>query len=279
MTTESSSIPITIATDEVTTTTSGTPEVISVKDGGITSAKIENKSLNLFVAYAGETITAGKVVYILKNTGEARISDTGTADDIRASGIALNSGISEADITVLLEGNYTTTGLTPYATYYLGSAGAISTNVSGVEVGYATSATNLYVKIKQDDKDAVGTVKPYLKSLTGVPANNFTAFWVECNGQVLSDAESPLNTQTIPDLNGSAGTERFLRGQTTSGGTGGTETHSHEVSGGDTGITAVGGTGYGATIVSGSTARVTTPTSAVSTLPSYYEVVFIIKIK
>jgi len=46
--------------------------------------------------------------------------------------------------------------------------------------------------------------------------------WVECSGQTLSDAESVLNGIVIPNLNGQ---NRFLRGNATSGGTGGSETH------------------------------------------------------
>lgn len=38
--------------------------------------------------------------------------------------------------------------------------------------------------------------------------------WVECNGQVLSDPESPYDGMTIPNLNGE---NRFLRGGTNSG--------------------------------------------------------------
>jgi|GEM_PF-2225295 len=46
--------------------------------------------------------------------------------------------------------------------------------------------------------------------------------WVECSGQTLSDAESVLNGIVIPNLNGQ---NRFLRGNATTGGTGGAETH------------------------------------------------------
>lgn len=52
--------------------------------------------------------------------------------------------------------------------------------------------------------------------------------WVECNGQTLSDAESAFDGVTIPDLNGSSGTEQFLRGGTESELTGGSETHNHQ---------------------------------------------------
>jgi len=113
----------------------------------------------------------------------------------------------------------------------------------------------------------VGAILAWNKSLTGTPSLLSDRF-VECNGQTLSDASSPLNGQVIPDLNGSSGTERFLRGQTTSGGTGGSETHTHSVSAtsvdGDPATDSVGNNGN---------------TTATSTLPTYYEVVFIMRVK
>jgi hypothetical protein len=64
----------------------------------------------------------------------------------------------------------------------------------------------------------VGSIIAWAKSLSGVPAlpTNFQ----ECNGQVLNDASSPLNGATLPDLNGA---NRFLRGNSMSGATGGVE--------------------------------------------------------
>lgn len=67
----------------------------------------------------------------------------------------------------------------------------------------------------------IGGISSWLKNMAGVPA--LPAEWVECNGQTLSDANSPLNGQVIPDLNGD---NRFLRGNSSSGGTGGSSTHS-----------------------------------------------------
>src|SRR4051812_14413522 len=58
----------------------------------------------------------------------------------------------------------------------------------------------------------IGVAYPWFKSMPGVPA--LPANFVECNGQTLSDGESPLDTQTIPDLNT---TQSFLRGATASG--------------------------------------------------------------
>jgi len=106
----------------------------------------------------------------------------------------------------------------------------------------------------------IGSIVAWAKTLTGVPA--LIDGWVECDGSVLSDADSPLNGQTIPDLNGD---NRFLRGETTSGGTGGSETHTHTL------------TGAGTLTTGGSDLDIST--NAVGTLPTYYEVVWIMKIK
>jgi len=51
-------------------------------------------------------------------------------------------------------------------------------------------------------------------SLSGVPA--LPANFAGCNGQVLSDASSPLNGRTMPNLNN---TEVYVRGGLTSGNT------------------------------------------------------------
>lgn len=58
----------------------------------------------------------------------------------------------------------------------------------------------------------IGSISAWHKSFTNTPA--LPDGWVECNGQVLSDADSVYNGQTIPDLNGDG---RFLRGNSTSG--------------------------------------------------------------
>jgi len=78
----------------------------------------------------------------------------------------------------------------------------------------------------------VGVTVALLKSLTGCPA--LPTEFVECNGQTLTDADSPFNSVVIPDLNayngGSpGGVQRFLRGKTTSGGTGGADDHRHTI--------------------------------------------------
>ena len=73
----------------------------------------------------------------------------------------------------------------------------------------------------------IGTVLPWFKSITSTPTlvNN----WVECDGvQKDISLNSPYADGaghfTPPDLRG-----KWLRGAATSGGTGGTSTHSHTI--------------------------------------------------
>jgi len=96
-----------------------------------------------------------------------------------------------------------------------------------------TGRTEIESNITGTASVPIGAVLPWLKSLTGTPG--IPDGWVECNGQTLNDTNSPYNGQTIPDLNGYTGTQRFLRGggnadgstPTVSGGTGGSETMTH----------------------------------------------------
>ena len=119
----------------------------------------------------------------------------------------------------------------------------------------------------------IGTIVSFAKSLTGVPAIT-GSYWVECNGQVLNCPSSPLDGQTMPNLNGAAGGaaevdgqkyQRFLRGAATSGGAGGNNSCQYTV-----------GTVGGADVVAGSKSILKEPTSV--GLPSYYTVVWLIRV-
>lgn len=107
----------------------------------------------------------------------------------------------------------------------------------------------------------VGAILAWVKDMPGVPP--LPDGWLECNGQTISDPESPMNGQAVPNLNG-----RFLRGYTTSGGVGGSQTHNHFVSPssgqGNNGFYQCGPCYY---------------TNYADHLPPYYNVVWIIKIK
>ena len=118
----------------------------------------------------------------------------------------------------------------------------------------------------------VGAIFAWAKSLSGVPP--LPEGWVECNGQTIDDPESPLNGVTLPDLNSS---NRFLRGNTSSGSTGGASTADH-----DHQIYPHSGT-YGQS--SGPTEYVVismvsaTTYTAPGIQPPFYDVVWIVKIK
>ncbi len=95
--------------------------------------------------------------------------------------------------------------------------------------------------------------------------------WAECNGQVLSDATSPYNGATLPNLNGSTeGTSLFLRGARFSGSTGGVDNHAHTVSFPQAVNNA--GTAFGNSSGSNST-------GAASNIPPYYQVVWIMRVR
>jgi hypothetical protein len=113
----------------------------------------------------------------------------------------------------------------------------------------------------------IGGIVAWLKLFPGTPAlpDNFK----ECDGLILSDIDSPYDGQTLPDLNGNSGTQRFLRGSTTSGATGGSETHAHSIS-----MNKAQTDPY-----SGSATNGVPSTGVTSTLPSYYEVVWIMRVK
>jgi|ERR1043166_21110 hypothetical protein len=125
----------------------------------------------------------------------------------------------------------------------------------------------------------VGAVLPWLKSLTGAPA--LPAQFLECNGQTVSDAASPFNGQTLPNLNGG---NRFLRGNSTSGGTGGAATHTHTFGGstdiedGDHDVQNASGSPVSVAAFAHTHAFSGT-TAAGSSLPPYMDVVWIIRIK
>ena len=146
----------------------------------------------------------------------------------------------------------------------------------------------------------IGGVIAWLKDLSGV--SSLSGNWAECNGQTISDGQSPLNGVTLPDLNGSSGDQTFLRGNTSSGSTGGSDTHNHSIGSHthnftisditattplptlqyvDTGTTNSRDT-FNDTdtyALSGTTDGATGTTSTEDNIPTYYEVVWIIRIK
>ena len=130
------------------------------------------------------------------------------------------------------------------------------------------SIGNVYVPI--------GTVIPWAKSISGTPS--LSSYWAECNGQTITDSDSPFNGQALPNLNGN---NNFLRGATASGATGGAATHVHAISG-TTGAAVNASTAGTSNNIAPSASHTHTYSGAFAagnSLPAYYSVVFIIRIK
>ena len=116
----------------------------------------------------------------------------------------------------------------------------------------------------------IGSVMAWLKTMTNTPA--LPSGWVECNGETLNDTDSPYHNDVLPDLNGD---NRFLRGNSTSGGVGGSDeiTHNHSwshTSGARTGTT-------GALAVVRDDLSISNNTS--DNKPPYMNVVWIMRVK
>lgn len=122
--------------------------------------------------------------------------------------------------------NSTTASYAKTASILLGSV--ISASYAGtasVLLGSVTSASYALTASFVPSAVPIGGIISYLKSFTNTPTLS-TAF-VECNGQTINDSGSIYNGQATPNLNGSGSlTKRFLRGSITSGTTGGLETGS-----------------------------------------------------
>lgn len=160
------------------------------------------------------------------------------------------------------------------------------------QVGYivrnTTDSTWSYITAVNSDTDLT------LAADIMTTGENFTIYttpylpdgWAECNGQVISDSDSVFNGATIPNLNASGGgTQRFLRGSTTSGSTGGEDTHVLTVAelAAHTHTIGQAGVGGGNAIQPGDSGTTTTGSTGSNTAhenrPPYYEAVWIIRIK
>lgn len=108
----------------------------------------------------------------------------------------------------------------------------------------------------------IGGVIGWFKTLAGTPP--LLPNYLECDGSVIANGESPINGVTLPDLNGD---NAFLRGAATSGATGGTESHDHSVP------DAASNCGGGAVDVAAPTT-----TGTAGTLPTYHQVVWVMRI-
>jgi hypothetical protein len=107
----------------------------------------------------------------------------------------------------------------------------------------------------------IGGVVAWFKNKPGVPP--LPPNFLECNGQTVSDPESPLDGVTLDDLNGAG---HFLRGGNTSGQVGGSDTFA---------ITTVDFTGSGTTV----NVPTTDYSPGASPIPLHTSVVWVMRVK
>lgn len=140
-----------------------------------------------------------------------------------------------------------------------------------------TKASTLTQSQSQTIVAPIGAVMAWLKSFPNTPGTLPSGF-VECNGQVLSDGDSVYDGQTLPDLNGD---NRFLRGNSTSGGTGGDEAmaHNHTFTTGAPTEGDFAGTEFKAAIQEHTHAGTTNAASNDENRPPFYNIIWIMRIK
>lgn len=111
----------------------------------------------------------------------------------------------------------------------------------------------------------IGTILSFCKTgFAGVPAA-IPQGWLECNGQAITQGVWAGNN--TPNLK-----SKFLRGDLTSGSTGGADTHKHTLSSPDVVLTANVG------IVRFATDRHIHAVSTENNIPAYYTVVYILRV-
>jgi hypothetical protein len=116
----------------------------------------------------------------------------------------------------------------------------------------------------------VGSIHAWDKSRANTPA--LGGCYAECNGQVLNLPGSPFHGQSLPDQNTA---QLFLRGALTSGTTGGSLTHTHDIE---------VGSGYdGVNVDNGGSGQALDANPKSTTLggalPPFYEVVYVMRVK
>ncbi|UCC45118.1 MAG: hypothetical protein JSU65_04165, partial [Candidatus Zixiibacteriota bacterium] len=144
--------------------------------------------------------------------------------------------------------------------------GTIKSRSGGFEFPDATIQTTAAI-IEPVVTAPIGSVVAWIKSYASTPA--LPEGWIECNGQSISDTESPYYQSIAPNLNS---TGRFLRGAASTGNTGGSVNHDHTVTLPPAPVSQLAPSYFCAP--SG-----THTTSNRSHLPPYYTVVWIMRIK
>ncbi len=150
------------------------------------------------------TTDAQDMVFKTNNTEKMRITTSGQ----------VGIGTAAPNSSAILQIVSTTQGVM-FPTMTSAQRQAIASPATGLMV-YDVTANILMsyngTRWQEVGGDPIGSIEAFHKNMAATPTLPWG--WVECNGQVLSDPESPYNGQTIPSLNA---TGKFLRGSTVSG--------------------------------------------------------------
>ncbi len=226
-----------------------------------------NKSGNVFLGYqAGYYETGDNKLYIANGSADANVLIYGDFNTGRV-GIGTTSPTATIDVngTLALQDGPAINEVSTDGTLADNSDSAVPTE-QAVKTYVDAQAVSAGVGVVP-----IGGVVAWAKSFPNTPS--LPANFEECNGQTITDSNSPYDGQTIPNLN--TGTQRFLRGSTTSGTTGGSETHTHSISTN----TKAQSKGTGANDCALLNHNHGGATGSQSTLPSYYEVAWIMRVK
>ncbi len=150
------------------------------------------------------TTDAQDMVFKTNNTEKMRITTTGQ----------VGIGTAAPNASAVMQIVSTTQGVM-FPTMSTAQRQAIAAPATGLMVYDATANILMSyngTRWQEVGGDPIGSIEAFHKSMAGTPVLPWG--WVECNGQVLADPESPYNGQTIPSLNA---TGKFLRGSTVSG--------------------------------------------------------------
>jgi uncharacterized phage infection (PIP) family protein YhgE len=159
----------------------------------------------------GEPLSSSK---LNENFGNLKTAIESLNTEVETLRTSLNTVSTDLDNTKTELGT-TKTDLSTTQT----SLSSASTTLQAADTTLSGRVTTLENNVSIINTVPIGTIVAWHESLPGTPS--FPNGWVRCNGQTLSDTDSPLNGQVIPNLNGQKNTWNskgsFLRGGITSG--------------------------------------------------------------
>jgi hypothetical protein len=181
----------------------------------------------------GESYLDGATTALSSN-----ISDVSTSIVVANGAVLKAAGFIKIDNEVIQYASKTTNTLNSCTRAIIGttaSAHVASSLVTQVEPGFSADFNDTFTAMNNSATNAymyslpIGSIISFHSSFAG--AGTLPINYLECNGQTISDSQSPMNGVTLPNLNGTTDDNKmFLRGSATSGGIGGSSTHGQTAS-------------------------------------------------